>query len=177
MSAYQSVTTLKRFVITGTSGTGKSALVNELRSVGTECFEEAARKILTSGSELAKKDVDVFVREMLSQSLSDYQAASPTGIKIFDRGIPDTIAYAFRFGVPLTEFEEASRTYRYEDLVFMTPPWSEIFQNDEVRTAPFEDYVRFHDLILETYGELGYKLLEIPKLPVHERVEFVQSYI
>ena len=167
----------KRFVISGTSGTGKTSLLDGLRRSGIACYEEAGRKVLTSGSQEAKMDAYTFVLEMLSHSKNDFHDACNHSVAIFDRGIPDTIAYAMRFKVDPTEFEAASRSHFYERSVFVTPPWQEIFKNDEVRTATFKEYSDFHLTIVNIYQKLGYSVVEVPKCSVQERVEFVRSTI
>ncbi|MFT7245188.1 MAG: putative ATPase [Candidatus Azotimanducaceae bacterium] len=167
----------RRFVVTGTSGTGKTSIINELRSMGMICFDEPGRKVLTSGSELAKTEPEQFIAEMLSQSVTDYQAASSGQTVFYDRGLPDIVAYAHRFKVPPSISQQAADAHRYDSTIFLAPPWEEIFVNDEVRRATFDEYLDFHQLILNTYQELDYSILVLPKLPVHERIEFIQSAI
>ena len=104
--------TISRFVITGASGSGKTALLNGLMSAGYLVYEEAGRKVLTTGSSEARSDADVFVQEMLSLAVADFQDARGRPIAFFDRGIPDTLAYAIRFKVPLEKFKKASELHR-----------------------------------------------------------------
>ena len=93
------------YVLTGTSGTGKSALLEALVERGYEGFSEPVRKTLENqlaidGPALPSKDAGLFVRELLEQSLGDYTESLKTGkVTFFDRGLPDLIAYAKRFGV------------------------------------------------------------------------------
>jgi predicted ATPase len=167
--------TTRRFVITGTSGSGKSTLLEGLRLAGFSVYEEAGRKVLTNGSTEAKRDADVFVQDMLSIAVTDFQAAWRNSIAFFDRGIPDTLAYAIRFKVPIEQFKQASERHRYQSQVFVLPPWEDIFHNDEVRRATFDSYVNFHKLLLDTYSELGYSCIDVPKCSVADRVCFIKQ--
>ena len=117
-----------------------------------------------------------FIRLMLEQSLSDYEEAIGD-VVFYDRGLPDTVAYAIRFGVASAACRSAAKTHRYELEVFVAPPWPEIFEHDEYRKAPYADYLKFHELLLETYQGLGYSLIELPKVAVSERIEFIQSHV
>lgn len=167
----------KRFVITGMSGTGKTAVLEALRREGRGCFEEPARKLLQAH---LPEDGDYFapsfISLMLQQSLADFEAAD-SGVAFYDRGLPDTVAYAIRFGVDAELCRFAAQTHRYESEVFVAPPWPEIFERDEYRRATYEDYLKFHDLLLKTYRDLGYSLVDLPKVPVSDRVRFIQSYV
>ena len=161
-----------RFVLTGMSGTGKSVLLEALGATGATCFEEVPRKLLqdqvaVDGPALPSTDPGAFVSEMLDRSLSDFDAAAHTdSIAFYDRGIPDVIAYAQRFGVATTQALSAAKRYRYADPVFVAPPWPEIFEQDEFRKASYNEYVVFHQLIVRAYEEAGYTLLELPRVAV-----------
>jgi predicted ATPase len=169
--------TTRRFVITGTSGSGKTTLLEGLRTVGYLVYEEAARKVLLRGSTEAKSDADIFVQEMLSMAVADFLDARRESVAFFDRGIPDTLAYAIRFKVPTEKFKQASERHRYESKVFVLPPWEDIFHNDEVRRATFDVYVNFHKLLLDTYSALGYSIIDVPKYSVPERVCFIKQSV
>ncbi|MEX0941064.1 MAG: AAA family ATPase [Pseudomonadales bacterium] len=163
----------KRFVLTGTSGTGKSTLIDGLRGLGYNCFEEPGRKVLNYGSDAAKREPDPFIEEMLAQSLSDYREANQ--LTFYDRGLPDIVAYADRFKVASDECLRAAQLNRYEETVFVAPPWKEIFVNDEVRTATFDVYLQFHESILKIYAKLKYSVCVLPKVSVSERIQFIES--
>ena len=159
------------------SGTGKTALVEQLRLESYPCFPEPARQILEAHlPEEGDGFAASFIELMLKQSLSDFHAA-PSGISFYDRGLPDTAAYAIRFGVDPEPCMMAAESLRYETQVFVAPPWPDIFVHDEYRRAPYDDYVQFHKRLLETYQLLGYTLVELPKDSVSKRVKFVQSRI
>jgi hypothetical protein len=68
---------------------------------------------------------------------------------------------------------QASETFRYNRLVFVAPPWQEIFHPDRERKQDFNEAVRTHEAMVATYTECGYELVELPRASVEERMEFV----
>jgi predicted ATPase len=167
------------FILTGTPGTGKTSALKALQNRGFAGVEEPTRQILTEqlaidGPGLPAKNPLLFIEMMLSHSIAEYEATkSAKGLTYFDRGIPDLIAYAIRFGVEPKQFEEAAQKYFYNQTVFIFPPWKEIFVNDSERKLTFEMSLEFHQLIVETYQRLNFCLVEVPFKPIGMRADFI----
>ena len=70
-----------------------------------------------------------------------------------------------------------SKKYRYNPKVFIVPPWKEIYKNRPTRPQTYEESLRLDQLIKETYNELEYKIIEIPKMEVKERTNFVINHL
>jgi predicted ATPase len=157
------------------SGTGKTTVLEELRAQGFACFDEPGRAVLNHGSEAAKRLPETFIQGMLDHSLRDYSKADELQLAFYDRGLPDIVAYAHRFKVDPVPSQNAAETHRYESFVFVAPPWNEIFVNDDVRRASFDDYLHFHESILNTYENMSYSIKVLPKATVYERVEFIKA--
>ena len=65
--------------------------------------------------------------------IDDYSRIDTAGVPvIFDREIPDNLAYASLFGFDHARARKAARTYRYNRLVFFVPAWEQIYTPDEV---------------------------------------------
>lgn len=171
------------FVLAGTSGTGKTSVLEKLHLAGYPCANEAARSVLSEqlaidGPALPSKDPMLFIKSMLDKNMSDFNElnASPQPC-FFDRGMPDLVQYAIRFNVDSALFKEADQNYRYNEKVFLFTPWREIFVNDNERRMTFEKSIEFHDLIIKCYLESGYSLIEVPHLSVESRVQFILNRI
>jgi predicted ATPase len=168
------------FVLTGGPGSGKTTLVEALKARGHATTEEAGRGVIreemqNSGSGLPWGDRARFAELMFDWELGSYRDAERQhGPVVFDRGLPDTIGYLRLEGLDVpTWMEEQAWRLRYNRRVFIAPPWREIFGNDEERRQSWSVAVRTYEVMVETYTELGYELVELPRAPIAERVEFV----
>ena len=120
-------------------------------------------------------DRERFAELMFEWELRSYrQAERQKGSVIFDRGLPDTIGYLRLEGLEVPAWMEAEAwRLRYNRRVFIAPPWKEIFGNDQERRQSWDVAVRTYEIMAETYAELGYDLVELPRAPVEERVKFI----
>jgi predicted ATPase len=62
-------------------------------------------------------------------------------------------------------------------IIFMAPPWEEIFCQDDERKKSFEDAVQEYEQLLKSYNQYGYQMLELPKSSVKQRFQFVMPVI
>ena len=69
--------------------------------------------------------------------------------------------------------EEAAAIFRYQRRVFIAPPWPDIFRQDSERRQSLDEAVRTYEAMVEVYGAYGYKLVELPRSSVEQRVRFV----
>ena len=171
------------FVLTGAMGAGKSAVLNQLKNRGHLCVDDPARQILKeqrsiAGSGVPDADGSLFTQLMLSRAIYLYQSqARGTAPIVFDRGIPDLIAYAELFGISTAVYERAAATFRYNKVVLWFVGWREIYALDDERKMDFESARRFGEKVARTYERLGYKTVEVPNVPVEERLEFIVDVI
>jgi len=167
------------YVITGGPGFGKSELIDEFRKSGYLCSGEFARDLiemqLTSGGEILPwRNAKLFQQEILRQRIAFFESVPDDTFAFADRGIPDQLAFARYKGFADPEIlSENVLNYRYAPLVFVTPPWPEIFVNDAIRTETYAEAVRIHQVVLDTYTGLNYRLIELPLVSVNERAEFI----
>ncbi len=167
---------MPRYVITGMSGTGKTALLGGLRGLGYTGFDEPARAVLEAGVPHGDAFAPAFVTAMLERAVRDFGAARDSGTTFFDRGVPDIVAYARRFETSDAAPLHVANELRYDNPMFITPPWEAIFVPDEYRRASFDEYVVFHRALDAAYREAGYELLEVPRSTIAERVAFVLEH-
>ncbi len=165
------------FVISGGPGTGKSTLINALREASVGCFDEVSRELIIesnrNGTDLLPwRNLEAFAAECHRRMVELLEQVEPHELCFFDRGIPDIIAYLRNGSKPIPS-ELFTDGRRYTKLVFIAPPWSDIFINDNERPQTFNECLRLHNLILETYVELGYRVVMLPRVSVAERVWFV----
>ena len=63
----------------------------------------------------------------------------------------------------------------YHPIVFVLPPWQEIYVNDDERDHPFTHAVRVCEALVAWYQLCGYHVVPVPRLPVAERGDHVLS--
>jgi predicted ATPase len=171
------------FVITGGPGFGKTAVIDELRSIGYLCSGEFARDTIEKqqkmgGDLLPWKRPKLFQKEILQLRKDFYESVPDRTIAFADRGIPDQLAFARYKGFGTPEILKiSSEKYRYAPQVFVTPPWPEIFTNDIIRNETYEEALLIHQSILETYSDLNYQIIELPLTSVCERTGFILQTI
>jgi predicted ATPase len=181
----QNIDNANRFVVlTGGPGSGKSSLIEALHHRGHARSVEAGRAIIQEqmaigGRAVPWEDPTLFAELMLSWEMRSYDiAARCPGTVFFDRGMPDVIGYVRLIGLPVPpHMQKAAETLRYNRRVFIAPAWREIFHTDEERKQSFDEAVRTYDAMVATYNGCGYELIEIPRVPVEERVRFVLKHV
>ncbi len=168
------------FVLTGGPGSGKTTLIEALRSAGFAISVEAGRGIIRDqsaigGPALPWHDPALFAELMLSWELRSYQSAlDHKGPVFFDRGVPDTLGYLELGGLPVPGHAKvAADRFRYNPRVFIAPPWPDIFAQDEERKQTLEEAERTYHALAGVYTELGYELVPLPLAPIGKRLEFV----
>jgi predicted ATPase len=57
--------------------------------------------------------------------------------------------------------------------VFVLAPWQDIFTSDNERYESFEEAIKIHDHLLETYKRFGYKLIDVPFGSIKNRSDFI----
>lgn len=170
-----------RYIITGGPGSGKSSLLNALIQEGYNGFEEISRVVIReqheiNGDKLPWKNLKDFAEicfERMSLQLNECNSSTPC---FYDRGLPDIIAYMRRGGLHVPE-KFFSKCQEYNTIVFIAPPWSDIYINDDERPESFRDSMEIYQFLKETYTKLEFELIELPFVSISERVKFIQSYI
>lgn len=163
-------------IISGCSGGGKSTLLSELAKRGYSVMQEPGRQIVKEqsaihGDAFPWTNLDKFLDLALSRYLFLFNSQSEQQqIVFFDRGIIDAIQ--LNSSQP-EYFQNAAKNFRYNRLVFLVPPWEEIFTGDTERKHSFESAKKEYEELLIKYKNFGYETLLIPKVSVNERVEFI----
>lgn len=171
-------------VLTGGPGSGKTTLIEELKQRGHTAPVEAGRAIIQQqidieGPALPWKDPALFSELMLCWELRSYEIAKGMdGMIFFDRGIPDIAGYLqlSKLSVP-PHVKSAAEQYRYNPLAFILPPWEEIFEQDRERKQTFGEAVRTYHAMVKAYGHYGYDLIEVPRLAVEQRADFILEHL
>lgn len=174
---------MPNFAITGASGGGKSTLIAALAAEGYGTVPEAGRQIVSEqvalqGTALPWLDRIAFMELLFERSIAAFDqigdAANQT--VFFDRSFIEAIAYGAVIGRSVPEaMLQAAAVRQFDAPVFVCPPWQEIFTPDTERQHDFEFACRDYEANIAAYSAAGYALVEIPRVPVPERITFIKK--
>ena len=177
---------MKRFIITGAPGAGKTAIVRQLELDGFSVVEEAATDFIAAchaqGVAEAWRDpsfLDAIAR--LQRERRIRASRQPDEIQFHDRCAVCTAALADYLGYPLTPVLSAElesiqndclfqkRVFFVRNLGFVTPT--------AARRITFEETLHFEKIHEETYRRFGFDLVYVEPASLLDRVAFLKSAI
>jgi predicted ATPase len=175
----------KRIVITGGPGSGKTTVIEELSRRGLLTMPEISREIIREAKaqgidQLFLTDPVLFSRKLIEGRIRQYEdaARADTGLVFFDRGIPDVTAYLRYSKTPIPpDFTLALEKYKYDQPVFIMPPWEEIYTTDYERYESFNQAQLIHNKLVNMYMDLGYFIIFVPFGPVEKRADFILDVV
>lgn len=168
-------------VITGAPGSGKSSLVNQLRSLGHQVVTDPAREILERrvitgmSKHEARSDYRKIQTQILSKMIVDARKIDVNQSVVFDYALPDNLAFLIEGGLPWeSKYIRAACCYNYRR-VFLLDILSanSNLDSDLVRTETREQRERIHELLKDVYRELEIPITAIPVGVVQDRVKWV----
>lgn len=177
---------MPRFILTGTPGSGKTALLRLLETGGSIVVEEAATDVIALQQSLGREEpweesaflewvVDLQRRREARTRVPDGEAA------FFDRSPLCTLALGRYLGTttPCLLAEEVDRVLRdrvYEPTVFFVRHQGSV-QATAARRITFADSLVFERVHEDTYRQHGFRLIDIPAGPLVERARQVRQTV
>tara|TARA_R110002072_G_scaffold193809_2_gene350961 strand:+ start:4026 stop:4565 length:540 start_codon:yes stop_codon:yes gene_type:complete len=169
-----------RIVITGAPGTGKSSLIKELESQGHPCLHEISREVILQarkeGYEQLFLEKPLLFSELLIEGrVKQYHSATALtdNFLFYDRGLHDVVAYLHYVDEKYPEeMQLVCNKHRY-DMIFILPPWEEIYTSDNERYESFEEAKKIHYYLESAYKSYNYKPILVPIGSIEERVTFI----
>jgi predicted ATPase len=175
---------MRRFIITGAPGAGKTAIVRQLELDGFGVVEEAATDIHAVAH--AQGTVELWRQPSFIDTIAHLQKDRQIRasylrdeVQFHDRCVVCTAALAIWLGRPFSPFltgelerikKEAiyqTRVFFIRNLGFVTPT--------EARRITFEETVRFEKVHEETYRDFGFELVSVEPASLVERVGIIKK--
>ncbi|MEM6936221.1 MAG: AAA family ATPase [Pseudomonadota bacterium] len=170
----------QKCIITGGPGSGKTSLIEALTLRGHAHLPEVSRRLIREqraieDGVLPWRSLTAFAALAVEAMLRDHDLAErQAGIVFFDRGLPDVFGYLRNSGLEIPDrWKRAHDRCTYAQQVFILPPWPEIYVNDDERPQTLDESRALHAEISRAYEQLGYELIEVPKIRVDQRADFV----
>jgi predicted ATPase len=177
---------MRRFIITGAPGAGKTAIIRQLELDGFSVVEEAATDVIAAAR--AQGTFQPWTHPSFIDAVANLQrdrqmqaSHQPDEVQFHDRSVVCTAALAIYLGHPFSPFlagelervkKEAiyqSRAFFIRNLGFVTPT--------EVRRIRFEETVRFEKIHEDTYRDFGFELVSVEPKNLLERVSTIKAVI
>ncbi len=182
---------MKRFIITGAPGAGKTAILRQLELDGFSVVEEAATDVIAAAQARGTREpwthpsfidgVACLQRDRQIRASYRPNEIQADEIQFHDRCVVCTAALAIYLGYPFSSFlaselervkKEAiyqKRVFFIRNLGFVTPT--------EARRISFEESLRFEKIHEETYRDFGFELISVAPGSLAERVDKIKAAI
>ena len=173
---------MRRFVLTGAPGAGKTTLIRHFEELGRFVVEEAATDIIRISQANGVKEPwadPSFIEDILELQSERQMSAlkQETELQFFDRGPLDTLALCRFLEHPispglLTKILRVQEAGRFENEVFFLDNLG-FCEPSSARKISFEEACRFETVHKEVYSEFGYRFCNVPPLSVPLRAMFI----
>jgi predicted ATPase len=175
---------MRRYILTGTPGAGKTSILQALATSGYAVIPEAATDVIaceqTQG--VAKPwEYPTFIDSIVAmQQQRQVQAADAT-IQVYDRSPICTHAlsiYSGRTISPLltAELDRITHEQIYQPQVFFVRNLG-FCTPTAARRISFEDSLTFERIHEASYRAFGYELIDIPAGPLEQRVATITAML
>jgi predicted ATPase len=172
-----SLARMRRIVITGGPGTGKTTLLAALRARGYRAVDESARTIIQerlAGGLSPRPPALEFARHILHRDIAKYEQPTGADLVFFDRSIVEALCMVDQAArLEAHELRDLLSRYPYDRRVFVLPPWEAIYTTDSERDQTFAEALRVHETLTEWYRRCEYEIIEVPPGAVVERCDHV----
>jgi predicted ATPase len=177
---------MKRYILTGAPGSGKTAILRQLELDGFSVVEEAATDFIAAAQTRGIKEpwkqpsfIDAIAALQRDRQLRAVHNAGK--IQFHDRSAVCTVALARYLGYPISpllaeELERIQIQFIFENPVFFVRNLGFI-TNTDARRITFEETLRFEKIHEETYREYGFELIDIATGTIADRVSRIKSQL
>jgi predicted ATPase len=177
---------MKRFVLTGAPGAGKTAIVRQLELDGFGVVDEAATDLIALAQ--AQGITEPWTHPSFIDSIADLQrrrqvraSGQPDAVQFHDRSAICTAALAAYLGHPVSdalsrELERIETQAIYQKRVFFIKNLGFVVPS-AARQISFENALRFERIHEQTYRKFGFEIVPIEPGNLLDRVAAITTAI
>ncbi|MGB9380423.1 AAA family ATPase [Candidatus Binatus sp.] len=176
---------MKRYIITGTPGCGKTSIIRSLEVAGYAVVEEAATDIiaLRQAQGIAEPWTHpYFIDDITSLQIQrQTRIADVSSVQFYDRSPLCTYALSAWLSFPISktladEMERIAKAQIYQKQVFFIENLG-YCEPTAARKITYEDSLRFEKVHEETYNSFGYECLRVAPRDLSARVDQIKRYV
>jgi predicted ATPase len=174
---------MKRFILTGAPGAGKTAILRQLELEGFSVVEEAATDVIAlwQAQGIAEPWTDrSFIDAVAGLQRQRQIGSAPEAVEVqfHDRSVICTAALAAYLGYPRSEMLSRELERVQAEKIY----WKQVFfirnlgfiKPTEARRISFEESLRFEQIHEETYRTLGFEIVSIEPGSLVDRVKAIK---
>lgn len=177
---------MKRYVLTGTPGCGKTSIIRLLEVMGYVVVEEAATDIIAMRQ--AQGIVEPHTHASFIDDITNLQKQRQiqvsdlsSGVQFYDRSPLCTYALSWWLGFPISttladEIKRIGEEQIYQRQVFFIDNLG-FCEPTAARRISFEDSLKFEKVHQETYRSFGYERVRVAPQELSRRVEQITRHI
>ncbi len=151
-------------IISGCSGSGKTTIINELKSRSYQIMEEVATRLW---NEYKSWEILHFAETVLDIQIQELVEHKSTEICFTDRSIIDTFAYLWKLpSCGIINFEKYNRK-----VFFMEGLLDETITVR--RPDSIENRIQLGEKIKNLYIKNGFEIILVPKMDIKSRADFI----
>lgn len=169
---------MKRYVISGGPGVGKTTIIKILADRGFAIVPEAARLVIEEESTkqdgvLPWNNLALFQEKVINRQL-ELENKMREEVVFLDRGLVDSYGYCLNGDIPIPGAIIENAYSRY-DQIFLAEPLP-LYRKDEARLEDFEESQKIHSFIEKAYWHFGYEPIKVSVSLPEERVRFILEH-
>jgi predicted ATPase len=177
---------MRRYIITGAPGAGKTSVLHALRRLGFATVAEATTDVIADEQALGHDEPwhdPLFLIKILELQRDRQLSCAAGGARaqIFDRSPVCTLALARHLGRPVppplaAEIERITAERIYEPEVFFVRPIGFI-EATAARRISYAESLVFEAAHERAYREHGFEIMDVPPAGIEERAALVAAQI
>lgn len=173
----------KRYIFTGTPGSGKTSAAQHLQLLGYQVVQEAATDAIADAQQEGNpepwKNLDFIDQIILLQQERQYSAQEE--LQFYDRSPFCTYTLAKYLNFPLSsillaEIDRCVKDKIYNQQIFFFENLGFI-NNTDARKISYEDALVFEKIHLDVYKDFEFDIITVPKMSITERCQFVLHHV